>query len=163
MPPSKPDVLFRISASGRDGVRLQDCVNRSEETGLKYLDNFDDAWRNVNRRLPSHGVVKLHGVKLRSGDDDIPTFAHYLELPERDKPLLLGHVVMQLANALLREHQALVCNTMVQGKLQGRSYTSEQARFRAGLPKLEDVYITAIMRLDMGQEEWWYPKIVFRR
>ena len=52
---------------------------------------------------------------------------------------------------------------MVQGKLQGRSYTPEQARFRAGLPKLEDVYITAIMRLDMGQEEWWYPKIVFRR
>ncbi|KAI0753774.1 hypothetical protein C8Q74DRAFT_1222315 [Fomes fomentarius] len=156
------EVLSKITVSGQKGVRLQDCVKRWEETGLKYLDNFDDAWRNLTRHIPNHGVVKVHAIKLRSGDDVQLTFAHHLEVPERDKPLLLGHVVMQVASALAREHQALVYNTIVQGELKGHTLSPGQARFRAGLPRLQDLYITAIMRVDMDGEEWWYPKVVHR-
>ncbi len=59
------EVLSKITVSGQKGVRLHDCVKRWEETGLKYLDNFDDAWRNLTRYIPHHGVVKVHAIKVR--------------------------------------------------------------------------------------------------
>ncbi|KAI0713047.1 hypothetical protein C8T65DRAFT_164332 [Cerioporus squamosus] len=156
---TEPQLLYSIRVGGYEGLRLRDCVARLEESGLSYLDNFDNAWTNVTRRLPSHGAVKLHSIRLT--DDEALKFAHYLQVPAHDKPLLLGHVVMQIAHAQHREFQAVVYNETVQAQLKGRVLTAEQARFRAGLPRFEDIYIMGIKRVDLGTEEHWYPEIVY--
>ncbi|RDX40966.1 hypothetical protein OH76DRAFT_1412527 [Lentinus brumalis] len=156
-----PQTLFSIRVNRQEGLCLRDCVARLQESGLNYLDNFDDAWTNVTRRLPSHGAVKLHSVRLTDDRDELLKFAHYLQMPPHDKPLLLGHVVMQLANALHREFQAVVYNETVQAQLDGRILTADQARAGAGLPRLQDIYIMSIKRIDHGTEEHWYPEIMY--
>ncbi len=89
---------------------------------------------------------------------------------------------MQLANALHREfqvrpsrrcrytaprayadnpRQAVVYNETVQAQLDGRVLTADQARAGAGLPRLQDIYIMSIKRIDHGTEEHWYPEIMY--
>ena len=62
--PPVPELLFSIKVGGYEGLRLEDCVARMKESGLSYLDNFDNAWTNVSRRVPKHGSVKLHSVRV---------------------------------------------------------------------------------------------------
>ncbi|RPD58603.1 hypothetical protein L226DRAFT_614632 [Lentinus tigrinus ALCF2SS1-7] len=154
-----PELLYSIRADGHEGLRLQHCVARLKESGLNYLDNFENAWTNVTRRLPRHGAVKLDSVRLID-DDEVLKFAHYLQVPANGKPLLLGHVVMQLADAQHREFEAVIVNETVQARLEGRVLDAEEARLRAGLPRFEDIYIMSIKRVHNGMEEHWYPEIV---
>lgn len=49
----------------------------------------------------------------------------------------------------------------MQAQLKGRVLDAEQARHRAGLPRLSDIYLMSIMRVNLGTEEHWYPEIVY--
>ncbi|RPD75801.1 hypothetical protein L226DRAFT_559710 [Lentinus tigrinus ALCF2SS1-7] len=167
----EPVMMYPIEVNGVPGLRISDWAVKEnmEDVWYTYIRDFDLGWKNIEHYLPRDGrPVFLFNLKSLQTDRSWNelVYAHHLRLPQGERPLMLGHLVCQFVRAQWRDYEAATNQSLHDNGLDPQT---QDPRIRgpasawAKLIPLDELYIVAVMRANVGGVEGWFPKIERRR